>query len=148
MNNALKKYDINDFILTIIDTCNIEDSDEIESNYIKQYNSLYPNGYNLTTGGKVTRLSEISKQKVSIGVEMFYKEQKYEKFRNLLFENDINTYIKPLKRDKVQYGWYVYNKRTKADFGGVHFTLEQSKVKAINFINELKRRHTLQRETP
>ena len=148
LNNALKKYDINDFILTIIDTCNIEDSDEIESNYIKQYNSLYPNGYNLTTGGKVTRLSEISKQKVSIGVEMFYKEQKYEKFKNLLFENDINTYIKPLKREKVQYGWYVYNKRTKADFGGVHFTLEQSKEKAINFINELKRRHTLQRETP
>ena len=148
LNNAIKKYDINDFILTVIDICNIEDSDKLESDYIKKYDSLYPNGYNLTTGGKVTRLSETSKKKVSLGVEKYYKEQKYEKFKNLEFDKDINTYIKPLKRHNTQYGWYVYNNHIKADFGGVHSTIEQSKENAKQFIIELKRRHALQRETP
>ena len=148
LNNAIKKYGVNDFIVYVIDTCTLELSDEIETKYIHEYNSLYPNGYNLTSGGKVTRLSDISKQKVSKGVENFYKNKKFEKFENLLFEKDINTYIKPLKRNNEQYGWYVYNNRIKADFGGVHLSLEESKKNAINFILELKRRHTLQRETP
>ena len=45
-------------------------------------------------------------------------------------------------------GWYVYNNHIKADFVGVLSTIEQSKKNAKQFSIELKRRHTLQRETP
>ena len=51
---------------------------------------------------------------------------------------DIEKYIKPLKRNNEQYGWYVYIDRVKADFGGVHIPLEESKISAIEFIQNLK----------
>jgi hypothetical protein len=37
-----------------------------------------------------------------------------------------------------QYGWYVYIDRNKADFGGVHISLEESKESAKEFIIDLK----------
>ena len=51
---------------------------------------------------------------------------------------DIEKYIKPLKRNNEQYGWYVYIDRVKADFGGVHIPLDKSKISAIEFIQNLK----------
>ena len=46
--------------------------------------------------------------------------------------------IKPLNRLNVQYGWYVYIDRIKADFGGVHIPLEESEKCAREFIQKLK----------
>ena len=54
-------------------------------------------------------------------------------------DDDIEKYIKPLNRKNEQYGWYVYIDRVKADFGGVHISLEDSKKCAIEFINNLKK---------
>ena len=52
--NALKKYGVDNFIFEVIfettdETINIF---QIEKNYIKQYDSFGPNGYNLTEGGE------------------------------------------------------------------------------------------------
>ena len=45
----------NDFKWEIIEECNSKDElDELECHYIKQYNTLHPNGYNLTYGGEGT----------------------------------------------------------------------------------------------
>jgi hypothetical protein len=53
--------------------------------------------------------------------------------------DDIEKYIKPLNRNNKQYGWYVYIDRNKADFGGVHISLEDSKKSAQEFIYNLKK---------
>ena len=53
-------------------------------------------------------------------------------------DDDIEKYIKPLNRENKQYGWYVYIDRHKADFGGIHISLEKSKEDAIEFIMNLK----------
>ena len=42
-----------------------------------------------------------------------------------------HKYIKPLNRNKKQYGWYVYIDGKKADFGGVHISLNESKEFAL-----------------
>ena len=47
-------------------------------------------------------------------------------------------YLKPLRRYKQQYGWYIYINGLKADFGGVHISLEDSKKMALDFFKELK----------
>ena len=52
--------------------------------------------------------------------------------------DNIDNYIKPLRRNKEQYGWYVLIDRVKADFGGVHITLDESKKSAREFIISLK----------
>jgi group I intron endonuclease len=50
-SNAIRKYGFENFTWEIIEKCdNQEELDEMEFHYIKQYNTLSPNGYNLTLG--------------------------------------------------------------------------------------------------
>lgn len=139
LNNAIRKYGVDDFVVDLIECCEIEKSDEREIHYIKELNSLFPNGYNLKNGGSVFTHSDESKKRVSDGVINYFKDKKAERFKNIKnIDDDIEKYIKPLKRNNEQYGWYVYIDRIKADFGGVHIPLDKSKISAIEFIQNLK----------
>jgi len=139
LNNAIRKYGVDDFVVELIECCNIEDADERETYYIRELNSLYPNGYNLKNGGNVFTHSDESKKRVSDGVINYYKDKKFERFKDITdIDDDIDKYIKPLKRNNEQYGWYVYINKCKADFGGTHISLDESKISAIEFIQQLK----------
>jgi hypothetical protein len=52
LNNAIRKYGKENFDVELIETCETNDSDKKEIYYINEYKSIYPNGYNLTIGGK------------------------------------------------------------------------------------------------
>ena len=139
LNNDIRKYGVADFVVELIECCEISNADEREIYYIKELNSLYPNGYNLKNGGSVFTHSDESKKRVSNGVLNYYKDKKFERFKNIKYiDEDIEKYIKPLNRNNEQYGWYVYIDRIKADFGGVHIPLDKSKISAIEFIQNLK----------
>ena len=139
LNNAIRKYGVDDFVVELIECCEIKKSDERETHYIKELNSLFPNGYNLKNGGSVFTHSDESKKRVSDGVSNYYKDKKFERIKDIKkIDDDIEKYIKPLKRNEEQYGWYVYIDRVKADFGGVHIPLDKSKISAIEFIQNLK----------
>lgn len=139
LNNAIRKYGVNDFVVELIECCEPCDANDREIHYIKEYNSLFPNGYNLKNGGSVFTHSDESKKRVSNGVINYFKDKKYERFKYVKnIDDDIEKYIKPLNRNKEQYGWYVYIDRIKADFGGVHIPLEDSKISAFEFIKYLK----------
>ena len=100
---------------------------------------MYPNGYNLKNGGNVFTHSDESKKRVSNGVLNYYKDKKFDRFKDIKhIDDDIDKYIKPLKKYNEQYGWYVYIDRCKADFGGIHISLDESKNSAIEFIKILK----------
>ena len=52
LKNAIKKYNKENFIIEEIYIAkNRDELNKLEKSIIKEYNSLYPNGYNLTTGG-------------------------------------------------------------------------------------------------
>ncbi len=139
LNNAIRKYGVADFVVELIECCEIKHADERETHYIKEFNSLFPNGYNLKNGGNVFTHSDESKKRVSNGVINYFKDKKFDRFKDVKYiDDDIDKYIKPLKKHNEQYGWYVYIDRNKADFGGVHITLEESKKCAIEFIKNLK----------
>jgi group I intron endonuclease len=139
LNNAIRKYGVEDFVVELIECCEITDADEREIYYIKELNSLYPSGYNLKNGGSVFTHSDESKKRVSNGVINYYKDKKFDRFKNVTkIDDDIDKYIKPLKKYNEQYGWYVYIDKCKADFGGIHIPLDKSKNSAIEFINYLK----------
>jgi len=138
LNNAIRKYGVDDFTVELIECCEICRSDEREHYYIHSLNSLYPNGYNLKNGGCVFTHTTESKRRVSEGVVAYFKDKKSERFKHIQhIDDDIEKYIKPLIRNKEQYGWYVYIEKCKADFGGVHIPLEKSKKDAIAFIYSL-----------
>lgn len=62
LNQAIRKYTPDNFILELIKECNTEELNFYENYYINLYNTLTPNGYNLTTGGSICRQSEETKQ--------------------------------------------------------------------------------------
>jgi group I intron endonuclease len=114
LNNAIRKYGVADFVVELIEYCEIDKSDERESYYIKELNSLYPNGYNLKNGGNVFTHSDESKKRLSNGVFNYYKDKKAERFKDVkVIHEDINQYIKPLNKYNEQYGWYVYIDKKK-----------------------------------
>jgi hypothetical protein len=140
LNNALRKYGVDNFELQVLRNCKIEDADAIESEEILKHNSLFPNGYNLNTGGKSARHTDESRQRVSDGVMNYFKDKKFERFKDVKIKEDVDIeqYVRPLNRFDVQYGWYVLIDRKKADFGGSCIPLEKSKEMALDFILKLK----------
>lgn len=60
--NAYKKYGIDKFKFQVICVCFDEDCDIYEEQYIKKYNSIAPNGYNLKLGGKSSKHHDSTKE--------------------------------------------------------------------------------------
>jgi hypothetical protein len=140
LNNSIRKYGQDKFKLELLRVCKIDNADNIENEEILKNNSLFPVGYNLNTGGKQFNHTDESKKRVSTGVMKYFEDKKAERFKDIILENncDINKFIHPLKRDGNQYGWYILINKKKADFGGVHIPLNESKIMAIKFLNGLK----------
>ena len=120
-----------------------ENANVEESHFIESLNTLFPNGYNLRSGGQCFEHTQESKQRVSLGVTKYFEGKKIERFmeksKSLIINDDIKTHIRPLRREGSQYGWYVYINGIKADFGGVHISLIDSRKRAEAFIYDLKK---------
>lgn len=143
LNNSIRKHGANNFTLELLRTCNTDEVNQIESDEIKKHNTLFPNGYNLITRDNANHLNHTdeSKKRVSNGVINHFKNKKLERFKDVKIDPtiDINSYIKPLNcKNRGHYGWYVWIDKKKADFGGVHISLEESKRMALDFIKQLK----------
>lgn len=52
LNSSIRKYGPDSFTCDLIHTCEVSELNEQEEQFIIEYNSKYPNGYNLTDGGK------------------------------------------------------------------------------------------------
>lgn len=100
LNNSIRKNGKDIFCVELIETCDIDKADEREMHYIKEYNSLYPNGYNLTKGGKhfteldIERDLELNDAKEKRGRDFGYthKEETINKMKQF-YENkkaDVN----------------------------------------------------------
>ena len=99
LNNAIRKYGVGDFVVELIEFCEMNEADERETYYIKEFNSLYPNGYNLKNGGSVFTHSDESKKRLSKGVSNYYKDKKFDRFKDIKYiDDDIEKYIKPLMK--------------------------------------------------
>jgi group I intron endonuclease len=52
LNSSFNKYGVENFKCELIINCEINELDEYETKYISEFNTRYPNGYNLTNGGQ------------------------------------------------------------------------------------------------
>lgn len=65
LNSAINKYGVDNFKCEKILECAIDKLDENEIKYIKDCGSLFPNGYNLTEGGKTCKHCKMNAEDVS-----------------------------------------------------------------------------------
>jgi group I intron endonuclease len=63
--NTYKKYGIDKFKFQIICICFDEDCNQYEEDYIKKYNTIAPNGYNLASGGNNSKCHPETKRLIS-----------------------------------------------------------------------------------
>lgn len=62
LNQAIRKYGSAAFDVSKLCDCDIKDMNTLETKYIEEYNSVGPNGYNMTHGGDGNRNSDFTKQ--------------------------------------------------------------------------------------
>lgn len=101
---AILKYGDKNFKVEIVEQCEPHLLNEREQFWIKEFNCLAPNGYNLTTGGKNFEFSEITLEKMSKnrkGKKLNVDYSKLRKFnsRPMRFTKDGETYIPDIPTD-------------------------------------------------
>lgn len=145
LNNAIRKYGQQDFFVEVIGVCEKKEADMWEKATIKNYDSLFPNGYNVKLGGQNFEHTEESREKVSVGVETMYKTKRDERFLNIhiLPHFDPEDFLYALRRDGKVYGWklmMVTSEREviKTDFGGSRRPEKEAREMAIQFIRQLQ----------
>ncbi len=90
LNNSIRKHGANNFLIELLAECDIVELDNLEIYYIKTHNSLYPNGYNLTIGGKNMAVTYIENNKIKTNIK---------KIRNISTNNLISTRLKEHYKD-------------------------------------------------
>lgn len=179
LNSAVLKYGIDCFTCELIHTCTLNELDTQEQQYIIEYNSKYPNGYNLTNGGKgftdisgdfVWEIKSTTKQKsIPLPKSDYTKKlisdrlkialdgknhrekmmkltqnqhltKKYEVFKNVSIDDDIEKYIHVIKNNQnnTEYIRIIIDK-IKTTFVGKYEPLDSILNRARNFILDLKK---------
>lgn len=170
LNNAIRKYSADDFIVTKICDCSDKnDMDEKETSYIKEYNTLVPNGYNLNLGGykgcdsQETRekkrqaklgktFSEKTRKKISnvqLGNRRTKKQRKYPE------DNDLPKYICVMRHNGKIIGYKIYcfpigiykkEYITKSFHIKVNETKENTLNRTIEYLQKLKEEYSYVQE--
>jgi len=79
---AIKKYGVENFLFEIVDHAdNLDELNEKEINCISEYNSIAPNGYNITGGGQGKKLKTTKEFKKTIS-EGLKNSEKWQKILN------------------------------------------------------------------
>jgi len=151
LNNAIKKYDVKNFTLQLLDNCSLENANMLESEEIIKHNSLTPNGYNLTTGCKSFCPSLEFRKNISSGLMNSLLDKRVERIMkyNLNIKDDYNIYITPKYRNKIQCGWRIRLKdiiisdskippNKELEFTTSLISLEENKLRAFEFLKNIK----------
>jgi hypothetical protein len=129
LQDAIKKYGIDKFTFKVLIICFDEDRFIYEKEYIKKYNSVVPNGYNILEGGegggfKGCKHTEETKEKLRISSKKWHNESnniEYSKktaleFMKKIKDSGINwgdkvktseLFIKAIKEGRVGGGGHI-----------------------------------------
>lgn len=146
LNRAIRKYGEHSFKVETLKECELIDLNNLEEIFVKEYNSLSPCGYNLTSGGRQGAIvADETREQLSIsGIEYFKKPGTKEKKSTMVADHyrDIITAkytslkiqeieIKPIKENKVYKIVYLYIKEVggsihRVRIGGIHMSFNDS----------------------
>jgi len=139
LNNAIRKYGHENLTVELIHECSVEELNDKEKYYISFYNTLSPNGYNLTSGGSNSKQSEetqMLKSKSMIGKnvgKIFPKrKRKYDE------DDYLPKYVRCVRNkegDKIGYMIQRHPVLKRRSFKNKKMTLEENYELALNYLN-------------
>lgn len=117
MHKAIREHGREAFKVTKLCDCRIEDMDKLEQFYIKELNTLHPDGYNMTEGGATGKHCALANKKnkenlnpkckenlvhgINLGKRVEGTQRKREEDKNL------PKYVTPIRKDDVIVGYMV-----------------------------------------
>ena len=96
LHHAIVKYGINNFKCEVLTECPDDELNENEAFFIRKYNTLTPNGYNLTTGGD---------SNYSVGIETRQLNSTIIKRKN--GQEHLPLYVGTVRREKEIIGYKI-----------------------------------------
>lgn len=165
LNNALRKYKIDNFELSLIGEYKLEKLNEMEKHFITEYNSLVPNGYNLNSGGYSgkdsaetrlkKRLMRLGKKNSNSHIEnsrlgQIGNRRTTKKLRKYPEDNDLPKYIAGHRIHGKLIGYKVYKfpiginekKYISSLFCSKKITLKENLQLAIEYLTELEKKYS------
>jgi hypothetical protein len=138
LDNAIRKYNPENFTIELIKECEIKDLDYYENIYISELNTITPNGYNLTTGKSKSRQSDETKnlrRKNMIGKNLGKSLNK--KSRKRIEDNNLPKYLRYYKDSSGKEGYRISNHPLLKDksFVSKYVCIEDKLQMAIQYLN-------------
>ena len=105
---AIRKYGFDNFSFEVLEECSVNELNEKECYYIQKYNSIVPNGYNMTLGGSSSHSIKLNiEQLQEIDQLLIHSQLTNQEIANLfqVHENMISGINTGLywKRDNIDY---------------------------------------------
>lgn len=161
LNQAIRKYSPENFNITKLCDCNLDEMNEIETDYIQIYNTLIPSGYNLSMGGSNGKDSEetrIKKSNARLGKkhseETRLKISKGQLGNRRTTNSSLPKYIGEYKKDGIVSGYTVKSfpigieKKEYISKTFVNSKNPQESFKlAIAYLEELKNKYAFIKES-
>lgn len=141
LNNAIKKYGAENFIVELLIECELDELDNAEKKYILEFNTLKPNGYNLTTGGYNCKQLEETQELKRIKMIGKNKGKQYNKRPRIREEdNDLPKYIRSYHDNSGKEGYRISNHPTlkSKSFLSKLLTMEEKLNLAIEYLSNEK----------
>lgn len=142
LQDAVKKYGIENFRFNILIICFDEDRYKYEIEYIKRYNTMVPNGYNLTPGGEgggfhgkkhsqetINKISNLMKNKYIKNPEL--KNEMSHKNKIIMASLEIKEKIKNGMKNSEKWQNIIKNNNRKGIKGIEHTQETKTKIKQI-----------------
>lgn len=119
INQAIREHGLNGFDVVKLCDCKVEELDYYEQKYIKEFNTMEPDGYNMTAGGRDGAHSQTANDKKKVKRKPYSDESKenirlasmgrrYEcKGRLHEEDNELPKYVHAIRKDGEVIGYQV-----------------------------------------
>ena len=135
---ALKKYSIENFKFQLVCITFDNQLNDMEIKYIKQYNSLVPNGYNLRLGGDSGKHHEETKRKIGESLKKKYKNGMINPCPNLgiphkeITKKKISETLKGNKRLQESINKQIIAQKNKRNKKIIQFDIQGNRLKSFD----------------
>lgn len=137
LNNSIRKHGEENFKVELLERCLPVDANDLEAKYILDLGTLYPNGYNLSTGGGKGCSLLGHRVKIMNNTIKQFEDSKLQKYANVKIDkHNLDKYIYE-RRSYGEIYYCVIVDGIKSIFVGKYLTPEEIKQLALNFLKKL-----------